>query len=182
MRTALLALATLTLLAACTGGPTDADQGDDTPTSTAVVTTEPDEPTAAAGDPTVCSGQLISAGLTDTGDTLRVEWVTDTAPTGEVLWTASVQTPDYSAAYQLGYRATGEVFVFDFINATQENLEGTGTSTATGATAEFPRSAMPGLDGDIEWSAALTVDGTDVGTCPDAGDDTLDPVKAVLDR
>ncbi len=134
-----------------------------------------------SSNPDVLQGVTV----TQTDNGLDVAWTT-TGTSGTVLWSITVQNPDFTSAYQIGVKTMGVetvAFVFDLLALHQEYLDGEFNTTLDGATVTVPWASLPGLEtGTVLWRAGLSVDGTDVASCPAPGDDPLAPPNLTLGR
>lgn len=126
---------------------------------------------------------LTMVALSQTGDSLSARFVMAAVPprSGTVLWAIAASSEDGDKARQLGVKfLDGQQvahFVFDSGSAQQENLSGRVSLQGATLTAEFPLSAVEDLGEPWNWQATVNVEGDDVDTCPEPGDDVLNPRK-----
>jgi hypothetical protein len=121
--------------------------------------------------------------LAHTDDQLVVTFTTTAAaPTaGTALWSLMVASAAGDKSGQLGVKFLdgGQIahFVFDFGTAQQTNLQRPVAVTAKTITASFPYTALDALGVDWTWRAVTNVDGNDVDSCPQEGNDSPSPTK-----
>ncbi|GAA1340461.1 hypothetical protein GCM10009611_10460 [Arthrobacter roseus] len=98
---------------------------------------------------------------------------------GTVLYSVTASSKDGNTAYQMGskFQDGQEVanFVYDMGSATQKNITNGVTAVDGEVASRYALGDLEGLGDDFEWSASVTVDGTDVDRCPDGDGKTQFP-------
>lgn len=140
-----------------------------------------DEGESASEGLATCSQRIAGASelsltkteLRSTDEGLEVTWITS-APmpsSGTVLYSVAASS---GVDLQLGVKfldgAQIALFVFDFLEGGQSNLDGTATVEDTSVRAVFPQAEIDPLGKRFAWWAGLNVDGNDVDTCPRSKD------------
>lgn len=193
-RHASIIVSTAVLLAAC-GSPSSPSSGDSTPTGTVL----PISPATASTSSTVGQphghasatdnegdggdADLLGVGLGGSTSGLNVTYKLSTEPatTGTTLLAIFVTTPNGDQSWQLGLKyidGDANVFVFDMASGTQDNVDTTPQAQGGTVSVVFPAESVAPLGSSFKWRAVTNVDGTDVDSCPDEGDDMLNPVMA----
>jgi hypothetical protein len=101
----------------------------------------------------------------------------DLSSTGTVLYSVTAWNSAGDTGYQMGTKFQGDVeianYIFSFDSSSQKNLDN-GTVAVDGeVNARYPLKDLQGLGDEFTWSAAITVDGTDVDRCPDGEGKTV---------
>ncbi|MEW1981223.1 hypothetical protein AB0333_09885 [Citricoccus sp. NPDC079358] len=101
----------------------------------------------------------------------------DLPSTGTVLYSVTARSPDWDTGYQIGTKFQGDVeianYIFSFGSSSQKNLDNGTIAVAGEINARYPLKDLEGLGEEFTWSAAITVDGTDVDRCPDGDEKTV---------
>jgi len=195
-RMAPITVLTAISLAAC-GSPSATSSGDSVPTGT----TSPARTSSAATPTTQAAGQplghasatdkngdggeadLLTVSLDGTTSGLRITYKLRTQPstTGTTLLAIAASSLSGDQSRQLGVKyidGAANVFVFDMTSATQDNVDATPQVSAESVSITFPAESVAPLGSSFKWRAVSNVDGTDTDSCPDEGDDVLNPVTA----
>jgi hypothetical protein len=132
------------------------------------------------------TNDLTGVTLKRDGDKLAVTFKTaqPTPSSGTALYAVDAWSGDGNTGYQLGVKYLGGKqiahFVFNHGKATQANLTGDVNTKGNTTTATFPLSELDSLGESFKWSATYNIDGDDVDTCPEPGNDTLNPKREVF--
>ena len=192
-RTSFLASGALLVLALCACGSSSTNARP-TPTATTVRSSS----ASSVGETSAPSDGIRAASCADTtgdggpADITKVELAEDGASlraaftlaaplntsTGTAQLSLLVSSQDGNTAKQLGAKWIGgtvRVFVFDSGTAHNEYVDLPPTVRRSTVTMVFPSSATEDLGPTWRWGATTSVDGTDVDTCPEPGDDVLNP-------
>jgi hypothetical protein len=117
--------------------------------------------------------------LLSDGDLLFITYEApkDLPSTGTVLYSVTAWNSDGDTGYQIGTKFQGDVeianYIFSFDSSSQKNLDN-GTVAVDGeVNARYPLQDLQGLGEEFTWSAAITVDGTDVDRCPNGEGKTV---------
>lgn len=194
-RTWLLPLALLLCLTACgtTGEDASAapstDPGAGSRSAPATATGAPSTAlagTASCTDATGDGGQadlvgvdLASGTAAGLQVTYRLASPLDTS-TGTALLALTAWSEAGDVGRQLGLKwidGQASLFSFDLVGAKQENLTAAPMVAGSTVTVSFPTDAVAPLGSFWKWSATTSVNGQDQDTCPEAGDDVLNPSR-----
>lgn len=165
-------------LSSC-GGP-ETDSADPTAESAGTLDesesaspTDNPEPEAREANCTLKGKNNAKVTLVDTGDAVVLTFKGQRVPaSGTVGYYADMWDETGEVGGQVGMQyQNGELlsfFYFDSVAARQTNLEGEPTPSGSTITGVFPDEALGDLadTGAARWSAALSLNGKDVGFCP----------------
>jgi hypothetical protein len=189
LRSTFIATALIMTITACSGSQTPPSAGASASSTTKQQAARPISLSATctdkAGDGKE-DNDLTGVTLKRDGDKLAVT-VNTTHPiptSGSALFAVSAWSEDGETGYQLGVKyVDGQQiahFVFNPTTASQANLNGDVNTTGNTTTATFPLSELDSLGESFRWSAVYTIEGNDVDTCPEPGEDTLNPKRQVF--
>jgi hypothetical protein len=121
--------------------------------------------------------------LTLDGQGLQATYTLTAPPntsTGTFLLSLTAWSTDGEVGRQLGVKwidGTPGAFAFDLVEAQNEDLSATPAVEGSQVRVTFPADTVSPLGGTWKWTAVTSVDGLDADTCPEPGDDFLNPQR-----
>lgn len=124
-----------------------------------------------AGDSTSKLVDLAQARLLSDGTSISATFdtVANVPTTGSVLYSVRAWSADGNKEYQLGAKFQDGKEIATFVtegSAQQENVTNEAVAAAKQVILQYPLAKVEGLGDKFEWSAKVTVDGTEVDRCP----------------
>lgn len=103
---------------------------------------------------------------------LTFDAVNDVPETGTILYSATAWSEDGETGFQMGVKFEDgqEIanFVYNLATYSQKNITNAPAETEhSRVSVHYPLAELEGLGETFNWSASVTVDGTDIDRCPD---------------
>lgn len=124
-----------------------------------------------AGDSTSKLVDLAQARLLSDGTLMSATFdtVENVPTTGTVLYSVRAWSADGSTEYQFGAKFQDGQEIANFVadgSAQQENITNGAVAADKQISLRYPLAKLEGLGDKFEWSAKVTVDGTEADRCP----------------
>lgn len=124
-----------------------------------------------AGDSTSNIVDLAQARLVSDGTLMFATFntVADVPTTGTVLYAVRVWSADRSKEYQFGAKFRDGKEITNFVadgSGQQENITNEAVAADQQVSLRYPLTKLEGLGDKFEWSAKVTVDGSEADRCP----------------
>ena len=163
-------------------GSASSTQSSQEPSAATTPATEPNIVSKATGGESICKDKagdsaskvvdLAQARLQSDGTEMSTTFntVANLPTTGTVLYSVRAWSTAGSKEYQLGvkFKDGKEIanFVTDVGSGKQENITNGAVAADKQVSARYPLAKLEGLGDKFEWSAKVTVDGTEADRCP----------------